>query len=110
MPSLLEIYSRIEAPKILVFGDLILDRYVEGEANRVSPEAPVLVFESSFASYRLGGACNVAANVVSAGGHATCLGVVGDDEGADKLVSRLHDAGIETAGVVRDAQRLTTVS
>lgn len=109
MPSLLEIYSGAPSAKVLVFGDLILDRYVEGDARRVSPEAPVLVFESNFASYRLGGACNVAANVVSAGGRASCLGLVGDDEGAARLRKHILDAGIDDHGLITDTQRLTTV-
>ncbi|MCB9890829.1 MAG: D-glycero-beta-D-manno-heptose-7-phosphate kinase [Planctomycetes bacterium] len=109
MPSLYEQFSHTKNPRVLVFGDLILDRYVEGDARRVSPEAPVLVFESSFASYRLGGACNVAANVVSVGGSAVCLGLVGSDEGADRLAKRLADAGIGGEGLIHDDTRLTTV-
>ncbi|HMQ21245.1 MAG TPA: D-glycero-beta-D-manno-heptose-7-phosphate kinase [Planctomycetota bacterium] len=109
MLSLYEQLSHAQHPRVLVVGDLILDRYVEGEARRVSPEAPVLVFESSFASYRLGGACNVAANVVSVGGSAVCLGLVGNDEGADRLAKRLVEAKIGVDGLVHDEQRLTTV-
>ncbi|MDP6424492.1 MAG: D-glycero-beta-D-manno-heptose 1-phosphate adenylyltransferase, partial [Planctomycetota bacterium] len=63
----------------------------------------------SFSSYRLGGAGNVAANIVSVGGTATCLGVIGDDEDAARLEQKLAAAGIDTAGLVRDALRSTTV-
>ncbi len=107
--SLLDLLADLGAPRVLVFGDLILDRYVEGTASRVSPEAPVLVFESAHVRNRIGGAGNVAANVVSAGGRATCLGLVGDDEAADRLTMLLREAGIETDGIIRDGQRKTTV-
>lgn len=109
MESILDLLDKLGTPRVLVFGDLILDRYVDGDAERVSPEAPVLVFRSGYVSHRLGGACNVAANVVSAGGRATVLGLVGEDEAGDKLRSLLSEGGIDVEGVVVDGQRPTTL-
>ncbi len=109
MTSLLQSLESIESPRVLVFGDLILDRYVDGNANRVSPEAPVLVFSSGFSYFRLGGAGNVAANVVSAGGWATCLGYVGKDEGADQMAELFRQGGIDGGGLIVDPNRPTTL-
>ncbi len=109
MTSLLQSLEFIESPRVLVFGDLILDRYVDGNANRVSPEAPVLVFSSGFSYFRLGGAGNVAANVVSAGGRATCLGYVGDDEGAVQMAELFKQGGIDDGGLITDPNRPTTL-
>ena len=93
--------------RILVVGDLILDRYIEGTANRVSPEAPVLVFEARNQRHLLGGACNVAANLRALGAKATILGVIGDD-GAGRQLRELLDAeGIDTAALVVDPSRPT---
>ncbi|HHI78452.1 MAG TPA: D-glycero-beta-D-manno-heptose-7-phosphate kinase [Planctomycetes bacterium] len=109
MTSLLQTLEFIDSPRVLVFGDLILDRYVDGNANRVSPEAPVLVFSSGFSYFRLGGAGNVAANVVSAGGEATCLGYVGEDEGAQQMADLLRKNGIDDRGLIVDKSRPTTL-
>lgn len=109
MDSILELLDQLGAPRILVLGDFILDRYVDGDAERVSPEAPVLVFRSGYVSHRLGGACNVAANVVRAGGRASVLGLVGEDEAGDKLRVLLQDADIDVSGVVVDPKRPTTL-
>ncbi|PIE21851.1 MAG: D-glycero-beta-D-manno-heptose 1-phosphate adenylyltransferase [Planctomycetota bacterium] len=109
MASIFDLLEKLGAPRVLVVGDLILDRYVDGEAERVSPEAPVLVFRSGYTSHRLGGACNVAANVVRAGGVATVLGLVGDDEAGDKMRSLLSDGAIDLAGVIVDESRPTTL-
>ncbi|MEZ5963798.1 MAG: D-glycero-beta-D-manno-heptose 1-phosphate adenylyltransferase [Planctomycetota bacterium] len=93
---------------ILVVGDLVLDCYIDGSASRVSPEAPVLVFETGAHRYLLGGACNVAANLVALGAKATVLGVVGADAAGGQLLDLMQRGGIETDAVVRDASRPTT--
>jgi D-beta-D-heptose 7-phosphate kinase/D-beta-D-heptose 1-phosphate adenosyltransferase len=95
-------------PRILVVGDLILDRYADGRTSRVSPEAPVLVFEYDSERYLLGGACNVAANLRALGASATVLGAIGDDEAGRRLRALLHDDGIETEALVVDRTRPTT--
>ncbi|HIQ04339.1 MAG TPA: ribokinase [Anaerolineae bacterium] len=94
---------------ILVVGDLILDEYLIGRATRLSREAPVPVLEFEERFTRPGGAANPAHNVVALGGEALAVGVVGDDEPGRALRVQLADLGIDTAGVVLDPDRLTTV-
>ncbi len=105
---LAEILAALPTTRVLVVGDLILDRYADGRANRVSPEAPVLVFEIDDERYLLGGACNVAANLRELGASASVLGVVGDDEGGRRLRQLLTAADIDTQALVVDSTRPTT--
>ena len=108
MHPLAKTLSGLPEARILVLGDLILDRYIEGVANRVSPEAPVLVFETGAERFRLGGACNVAANLTSMGARATVLGVVGEDTAGGQLVDLLEQIDVDVSTVVRDSSRPTT--
>jgi D-beta-D-heptose 7-phosphate kinase/D-beta-D-heptose 1-phosphate adenosyltransferase len=105
---LAELLAGLPTTRILVVGDLILDRYADGKTTRVSPEAPVLVFEFDSERYLLGGACNVAANLRELGAAASVLGVVGDDEAGVRLRTLLHDADIDTQALVTDTTRPTT--
>jgi D-beta-D-heptose 7-phosphate kinase/D-beta-D-heptose 1-phosphate adenosyltransferase len=109
MQRLVRIVRELGSPSILVVGDLILDRYIEGRASRVSPEAPVLVFEEQGERLLLGGACNVAANLVGLGAKATVLGVIGADHTGEKLQRLLEAGSIDTRGVVVDKTRPTTL-
>ena len=108
MHPLAKTLGDLSAVKILVLGDLILDRYIEGEANRVSPEAPVLVFETDTERFRLGGACNVAANLMAMGAQAAVLGVVGEDAAGKQLVDLLDEIEVDVSTVVADPSRPTT--
>lgn len=105
---LCHVLEALPAKKILVIGDLILDRYVDGKAGRVSPEAPVLVFEWENERYLLGGACNVAANLRALGAETAVLGAIGDDEAGRTLRTLLHNDGIDTRALVVDRTRPTT--
>jgi D-beta-D-heptose 7-phosphate kinase / D-beta-D-heptose 1-phosphate adenosyltransferase len=105
---LADVLAALPATPVLVVGDLILDRYADGRAQRVSPEAPVLVFEFENDRYLLGGACNVAANLRELGAAAGVLGVVGEDQEGQRLRALLGDAGIDTQALVADASRPTT--
>ena len=93
---------------MLVLGDLILDHYIWGKVNRVSPEAPVPVVHVESESQCLGGAANVYRNVVSLGGQADLCGVVGSDEGGHALLKALGVFRRSRGGVVIDASRPTT--
>jgi D-beta-D-heptose 7-phosphate kinase/D-beta-D-heptose 1-phosphate adenosyltransferase len=93
---------------ILIIGDLILDNYIFGKVNRISPEAPVPVLEVTEESSRLGGATNVAHNIVSLGAKATVAGVIGDDKEGETLLGQCKLKGIATEGVII-ANRPTTV-
>ncbi|MBL8769249.1 MAG: D-glycero-beta-D-manno-heptose 1-phosphate adenylyltransferase [Planctomycetes bacterium] len=90
-----------------VVGDLILDRYLRGDAERISPEAPIPVLDVRAEELRIGGAGNVVANVVAAGGRAAMCGVLGDDDGGRKLIDLLNDVGADVGSVVHDPSRPT---
>ena len=93
--------------KILVIGDLILDRYIWGKVSRISPEAPVPVVDVLRDNFMLGGAANVANNIVSLGGKATVLGIAGTDGAGQVLKGLLENSGIET--VLIEDSRPTSV-
>ncbi len=95
--------------KVLVAGDIILDEYIWGKANRLSPEAPVPVLEVGKYEYILGGAANVANNIRSLGGKVALAGVIGNDSQADKLKDILNTNDINTSCLINDANRPTTV-
>lgn len=94
--------------KILVVGDVMLDRYWFGQVNRISPEAPVPIAKISHREDRAGGAANVARNISSLGGQATLLSVIGQDEAGDALESLLKENGVNTQ-LYRDSNISTTV-
>lgn len=91
---------------VLVVGDVILDRYIVGRADRISPEAPVPVLRLTERRTTPGGAANVAANTAALGGRVTLIGVVGNDTGASELVSLLEPFGVQCA-LVSDPGRPT---
>ena len=93
---------------ILVVGDVMLDHFVVGRVDRISPEAPVPVVRFDRDEYRLGGAANVANNIVALGGTAKLVGLVGADDAAQKLKEHLRTAGIDERGLVADSTRATT--
>jgi D-beta-D-heptose 7-phosphate kinase/D-beta-D-heptose 1-phosphate adenosyltransferase len=82
--------------RVLVVGDLMLDRYWHGPASRISPEAPVPVVHVSDIEERPGGAGNVALNIASLGAQCTVLGLTGDDDAANALEKNLQAAGVKT--------------
>ncbi|MFH1655374.1 MAG: D-glycero-beta-D-manno-heptose-7-phosphate kinase [Candidatus Omnitrophota bacterium] len=107
MKKLLRIISRFKKSNILVIGDLILDEFIWGKAQRLSPEAPVPVVWAQEKSFIPGGACNVASNITSLGSKVTLSGVVGKDTLADTLFSELNKRKIGTKGIVVDKKRAT---
>ncbi len=94
--------------RILVVGDLMLDEYVRGEVDRISPEAPVQVVAVCREDHTLGGAGNVAANLAALGARALVAGVVGDDRHGDLLRDGFRSLGIDAAGIVVEEGRRTT--
>jgi D-beta-D-heptose 7-phosphate kinase/D-beta-D-heptose 1-phosphate adenosyltransferase len=94
---------------VLVVGDVMLDEYVWGEAGRISPEAPVPVVDVVSESLRLGGAANVARNIVTLGGRVELLSVVGEDGRAEDLRRVLAERGIPSDGLHPDPDRPTTL-
>jgi D-beta-D-heptose 7-phosphate kinase/D-beta-D-heptose 1-phosphate adenosyltransferase len=101
--------ERARGVRVLVVGDIMLDRYLRGAASRISPEAPVPVVRISEEWRALGGAANVAANVVTLGASCVLAGTVGRDAAADEVRDALRATGIGAEGVVEVAGRPTTV-
>jgi rfaE bifunctional protein kinase chain/domain len=95
------------AARVLVVGDAMLDRFIVGRVTRISPEAPVPVVTFTHEMHRIGGAANVAHNVVGLGGQATLIAVTGQDDTAAALARACRDAGVASS-LVGDASRPTT--
>ncbi len=103
-----DIFDKIAACKVAVVGDVMLDTYWWGSVERISPEAPVPVVALKECEYRVGGAANVALNLVALQAKTTVFSVIGDDADGDKLVELLNNHEIVTGYLVRDARRITT--
>jgi D-beta-D-heptose 7-phosphate kinase/D-beta-D-heptose 1-phosphate adenosyltransferase len=104
-----EILGRAGCPRLLVLGDLILDRYVGGRAERLSPEAPVPVLRAGPAELRAGGAAAVAVLAATLGARVEVAGLVGVDADGWRLRRLLEDAGVEHEGVLEEPGRQTTL-
>jgi D-beta-D-heptose 7-phosphate kinase/D-beta-D-heptose 1-phosphate adenosyltransferase len=94
--------------RVLVIGDVMLDRYISGNVTRISPEAPVPVLAVEGEKKVAGGAANVALNVAGLGAETIVAGVVGQDANGSTLRGVLEDSGINTGGIVTDGGRMTT--
>jgi D-beta-D-heptose 7-phosphate kinase/D-beta-D-heptose 1-phosphate adenosyltransferase len=94
--------------RLLVLGDLVLDEYIWGQVERISPEAPVPVVHVKSETTMLGGAANAARNVVALGGAVDCCSVIGDDTAGRRLVKLLEELGVDPGGLVHDPERPTT--
>jgi len=95
-------------PRLLVIGDLILDEYIWGAVSRISPEAPVPILETKSENLTLGGAANVANNLVALGCEVHLVGAIGQDEKGDKLLTLIEEKGISSKGIFRFVHRPTT--
>src|SRR3989338_6657403 len=95
--------------KLLVIGDLILDEYVRGKVERISPEAPVPVVWADKKTYVPGGAANVANNISALGAKVSLSGVLGDDKNKEILLSELKKRKISSAGIFTEPMRHTTL-
>ncbi|HUI27900.1 MAG TPA: D-glycero-beta-D-manno-heptose-7-phosphate kinase [Candidatus Kryptonia bacterium] len=102
------VLRRFGRVRVLVVGDLILDQFIWGRVERISPEAPVPVVQVTDESFRLGGAANVVNNVRALGGQAAACGVVGIDAAGRRLVRLLREIGAGVAGVCASRRVDTT--
>lgn len=100
--------SRFDRCRLLVVGDLMIDEYVWGEVDRISPEAPVQVVSVKNEEYTLGGSGNVVNNLVALGAKVSVLGVTGTGRDGKLLLNRLNDLGVDTRGVIQERSRPTT--
>ncbi|NLH93642.1 MAG: D-glycero-beta-D-manno-heptose-7-phosphate kinase [Candidatus Cloacimonetes bacterium] len=103
-----ELLQKFDGQRVLVLGDVMLDQYVWGRVDRISPEAPVPVLEAQSEELRLGGAANVALNIRTLGGIPLLVGITGADEAARELRSLLEARGISAEGLISDPKRSTT--
>ncbi|MDD5465751.1 MAG: D-glycero-beta-D-manno-heptose-7-phosphate kinase [Candidatus Omnitrophica bacterium] len=109
MRNLKVIIKKFNKVKILVVGDLILDEYIRGSVERISPEAPVPVLWAKSRAFVPGGTANVANNISSLGGKVTLLGVTGDDTNSKILLNELKKRKIGSQGIFVEKNRHTTV-
>ena len=103
------LFDQFIGKRILVIGDVMIDSYLRGKVNRVSPEAPVPIVSLDLEEDRLGGAANVAVNLIAMGALPIICSVVGNDKQGEILKSLLVEAGISDQGLVYSADRKTTV-
>lgn len=101
------IVDRFGGRRVLLVGDFMLDRYVFGDVERISPEAPVPVVRVHDRQDRVGGAGSVALNLVALGARATCFGLVGRDLFGERIVGALAEAGADVSGLLRVDDRPT---
>lgn len=104
-----QLFADFGRSKIVIIGDLMLDRYLIGDVQRISPEAPVPVVEIRDETLRLGGAANVALNIKRLGDEPVLLGVYGHDSESNMFNSLLESRGIDFSNIVVDDNRPTTV-
>ena len=107
--DLAELVGKLAEPEILVLGDLMLDRYVWGDAERISQEAPVMLLRADRREERLGGASSVSMMLSHLGARVKLAGVVGEDDDARRVRSLLEGMNIDHATVLADDSRPTTV-
>jgi D-beta-D-heptose 7-phosphate kinase/D-beta-D-heptose 1-phosphate adenosyltransferase len=107
--DLIDLVGRLGAPHVLVVGDLMLDRYIWGNAERISQEAPVLLLHADRREERLGGASSVATMLRALGARVSISGLVGDDADGLRIRGILDELAIDHAGVMTAASRMSTV-
>jgi len=109
LSSLADLIERLNGARVLCVGDVMLDRYVMGEVERISPEAPIPVLRTQRETSMLGGAGNVASNIAALGGGGRFVGVVGEDAAGDEIARLLSNLQAIHADLVRDSERHTTL-
>ena len=106
---MLKIFQSFEKLKVLIIGDAMIDSYLWGGVERISPEAPVPVVKVQKREQRPGGAANVALNVRSLGATPVLFSVIGDDLEGDNFLSLLKEHHLSADGIVRSKKRITTI-
>lgn len=104
--SLLESFKHAN---VLVIGDVMIDAYLNGKVNRISPEAPVPILNVKDRDYRLGGAANVAANLIKLGANPILCSVIGEDDKGKLFEQNLQNQKLDTIGILKSKDRKTTI-
>ncbi len=107
--SIQKIFQSFNDLQVLIIGDVMLDSYIWGTVERVSPEAPVPVVSVRKRDVRLGGAANVALNIQALGAKPILCALIGDDDAGKKLLQTLNERGITDEGIVISTERPTTI-
>lgn len=103
------IFDKFNSLNILIIGDVMIDSYIWGKVDRISPEAPVPIVRVTKKEDRLGGAANVALNIQSLGAKPLICAVIGDDFDGENLLSLLKNQGLSEEGIIKIKERPTTV-
>lgn len=109
MESLATYFDAFRDKKVIVLGDVMLDSYIRGDVQRVSPEAPVPIVSFSSREERLGGAANVALNLLALGAYPILCSLIGNDEEGQRLLTEAKNMKVDTSGIVSAEERQTTV-
>jgi len=104
-----DLFESIKGKRIVVLGDSMIDSYLKGKVERISPEAPVPILDIKTRENRLGGAANVALNIKAMGATAVLCSVVGDDNHGDEFEQLMKSEGLETSLLSRLKERKTTI-
>jgi D-glycero-beta-D-manno-heptose-7-phosphate kinase len=105
-PTLISLFKN---KTVLIVGDVMIDAYIHGKVDRISPEAPVPVLLESFTEYRLGGAANVALNIKKLGGYPLLVSIIGKDKTSEILENILQKEDISLQGLRKSQQLITTI-
>lgn len=109
MSEIEDIFRAFSKKKVLVIGDVMIDHYIDGDVNRISPEAPLPIVDVTRRYNKLGGAANVALNLKELGAEVLLYSYVGKDKGGDDIVALMKQEGLNTKGILREESRQTTV-
>jgi rfaE bifunctional protein kinase chain/domain len=108
--SLQALFDSFNGKRVLVLGDVMIDAYLHGAVNRMSPEAPVPVVDFQKEEQRIGGAGNVALNLQALGATPIMASVIGQDNASEQLRNLFEQAQIDTSALIGSAERKTTIS
>jgi len=109
MEALVKTLENLGSPRVMLVGDFMLDCWIYGHAERLSPEAPVPVLRKVRQEMMTGGASNIAPAITALGGKVACIGVIGTDPNGDELNALLRSSGADTSRIIRRGERPTTV-
>jgi len=102
------LFQNFTSYRVLVIGDVMVDSYLIGKVERISPEAPVPIVALKQRNNMLGGAANVALNILSLGAEAILCSVIGNDKQGDELLNLMNNTGLKSEGIIRSSERITT--
>ncbi len=103
-----DLFDSFNKQKIMIVGDVMLDIYMKGKVERISPEAPVPIVSVTETFSRLGGAANVAQNIKALGAEPILCSIIGNDEKSNDLLKLMHEQNMNSSGIVKSNERITT--